>query len=182
MDYKKWREDVSGLLIEIMEQRMEEGFPLSPGDNCLGEEKANTFDFQSADLPAKCVNQLTEFYTGCNGFKWTDIFNGYFLMPSNELGIVSHKYFPCKLKHADGSYSDVFMIGSKGGGEMFAVKKETGEIIMLPGSRFESDNVYDDWDDRATRVAADFDEFLGVLLSDLTAYVKGSLDHEFLGR
>ena len=177
VDYKNWRENVSGLLSEIVEQRS-----LPPDYNCLGDENANTFDFQSAGLPPKCVNQLTEFYAVCNGFKWTDIFNGYFLMPSSELGKVSHRYFPCKLKHADGSYSDVFMIGSKGGGEMFVVKVETGEIIMLPGSRFESDNVYDDWDDRTTCVASDFDVFLDVLLSDLTAYVKGDLDHQFIGR
>jgi hypothetical protein len=128
------------------------------------------------------LSQLTEFYSVCNGLKWTDVFNGYFLIPSNELGLARHRYIPRKIKNADESYSDVFMIGSKGGGEMFVVKAETGEIIMLPGSRFEADNVYDDFKDEATCVASDFDCFLDVLLSDLTAYAKGDLDHTFLGR
>lgn len=177
MDYKTWREDVSGLLAKIVNQRS-----LPSEENCLGDENANTFDFQSIDLPPSCLRQLAGFYSVCNGFKWTDVFNGYFLMPSNELGLARHRYIPRQVKNADQSYSDVFLVGSKGGGEMFVVKGETGEIIMLPGSRFEADNVYDDFRDETTCVASDFDSFLEVLRSDLTAYAKGDLDHTFLGR
>jgi hypothetical protein len=175
MDYKKWRKDVSRLLVEFVNQRS-----LSPNENCLGDENANTFDFGSANLTSKCLEQLTAFYSVCNGLKWTDVFNGYFLMPSCELGIVSDRYTPNRLKNADGSYSDVFMIGSKGGGELFVVKCETGEILMLAGGRFEDDHVYDDWDDRAKCVAPDFNDFMNILRSDLTAYVKENLSHKFI--
>jgi hypothetical protein len=177
MDYRKWREDAAALLVEKGEQR-----PLPKKENFLGDENANTFECQATGVSLECLSQLDEFYSVCNGFTWSNIFNGYFLMASSELGMVADRYTPTKLKSADGSYSDVFMIGSKGGGEMFVVKIETGEIMMLPGSRFESENVYDDWNDRTVCVASDFNSFLDVLLSDLTAYVKGDLDHQFVGR
>jgi hypothetical protein len=175
MDYKKWREEVSVLLKEKEQQ-----LSIPKGENCLGGENANTFHFQSTGLPPNCVNQLAKFYSVCDGFAWPDIFNGYFLMRSNELGIARHRYVPYKIKKANGSYSDVLMIGSKGGGEMFVIKSNTGEILMLPGSSFEDDNVYDDLQDRAKCVARDFNSFLVILMSDLKAYVKGNLDHKFI--
>jgi hypothetical protein len=173
-DYHEWVARVKDLLSEL--SMIDFGYPI--GNNALGQsgepiEVAKSL--QEAGIT--CTAQLRAFYEASDGLSWPGVQNGYFLRAHSAVGAVSDAYEVTKVKgHAGG---EVVVLGSSGGGDLFAIRKREADILFLPAGRIE-DNTYYDRDSRVRIIAPDVDGFVELLTRDLEAFIRGDANHQYI--
>ncbi|MEM6514302.1 MAG: hypothetical protein AAF660_14930 [Pseudomonadota bacterium] len=169
MNYQQWIEDVSELLGRL--DTLDIPYPL--GSNVVVRKTSAGVHAPLTANPAVTA-QIGQFYAVCDGISWPDIRSGYFLVKGDELGRVKDDATPTSI--IGESSGSVLMLGSNGGGTLFAARRTSGDILSLPPGEI-INNVYNNSDGRANLIARDFDGFLIRLKEDLAAFVQG--DSEF---
>lgn len=172
MNFHKWKADTESLLVKL--RAIDFGYPLGENIICDVAEEHSLELGESLDSSAS--QDLREFYSICDGIRWPDVHNGYFLKEHGEIGIPRDEYEPTQV---DGPLScSVIVVGSTGTGALFAVSRE-GELLLLQPRRIEK-NIYFDPDGTIQVVAPDFSTFCQLLLKDLEAFVEDKPGHSYI--
>lgn len=174
MDYQNWAYRVNALLSELM--MIDFGYPLE--ENVLNPPAGRDELADSLCLAGLAEeSSLKGFYEVCNGFSWPDVWNGYFIRPVDVIAKVSDSY---DVRRVEGQVvGDVVIVGSSGGGDLFAIRKQEMDVLLLPAGRIEN-NTYYDPDSRIRIVASSFCNFAEMLLEDLYAFVHDIADHTYI--
>jgi hypothetical protein len=165
LNYEDWLYDVNNLLLQL--RAIDFGYPL--GENLLLAP--------SEDGAVPQNTELAEFYSCCDGLRWPDVGNGYFLRSKSELDMAKNEYDPTAVK--GDKRGPITVLGSTGTGILFALRSETGEVMKLPSSRIER-NLYDNSDSRAQIIANSVRQFVDKLKDDLQAFVGDTAEHQYL--
>lgn len=107
----------------------------------------------------------------------SDIHVGYFLRGVQALAPRPGRYDVLKIIGA--LSGAVVILGSSGGGDLFAFRRAEQDVLLLPAGLI-LDGTYHNADGRARLVAATFTEFLQTLAADVRAFVKNIPGHRFI--
>ncbi len=174
-DFQAWQAQIEQLLEELAE--IDFGYPL--GSNEL--RPARSPDHIQQTLAACGINQhadLFHFYNVCNGLSWPDVHNGYFVDSIESLAAAHSKSYAVNRIRGEEDF-EVAPIGSMGGGELFVLRKDNGNLLLLPPGSI-VDRIYDNTDAQATTVAPTFTAFTKRLLEDLEAFVHDTDEYSYL--
>ena len=174
MTIDAWTKEVNRLLDEAT--RIDFGYPI--GSNVLLLPDAPTVvETALRHVELDTILSLRSFYSQCGGIKWPGIRNGYFLFRATELARSDPENVPDSVT---GPYADnIVVVGSSGGGDMFAIAKKSMAILHLPPGPMCSGKYEDEA--RAVRLLApDFSSLLQLLLDDLAAFVRDVPKHKFI--
>jgi hypothetical protein len=167
-------------VIEQMNVRLAElaklnlGYPL--GEN--GVRLAGRPDVLPAEFSLTSGSKwLAPMYYVCDGLSFPDVQVGYFVKPVSGLISFDRSSEPDSVLME--REISVLSFGSTGGGDLFVVRSDNGSILLLPPGRIKN-RQYDGRGRRVKEVAKTIQEFLELLLADLTAFVKDDKLHVYL--
>lgn len=153
--------------------RVDLGYPL--GDNVV--RPASDAD-SKIKLEEPFAKWLAELYSVCDGLSLPDVHVGYFVKPAAKIK-VPHRSTEPETLLLSGSELRVLPFGSTGGGDLFAVEATEGSVFILPPGPVKN-GVYDGRGTKARKLTESISQFLELLLSDITAFVKSENQHVFL--
>ena len=123
------------------------------------------------------AGDLVTFYRECDGFDFPDFHNGYFLFSLGELVAGFTESEPTFIAgHLTGP---ILVVGRSGGGQRFAVRADSGEVLLLGGGLVEGRTFHAD-QITACVVAKSFAQFIGRVALDLEAFVGGDSKHDYM--
>jgi len=170
--FAKWLNKTQTLL----DQFRTIGFGYPVGENyirptsCLGTIHDTLRDSGITNLDA-----IASFYEVCNGLHWPGVQNSYFVY---EIERLLHPIDPETPRRIVGlPERNIHVVGSNGGGMLFAIDDLEGSILLLPHALVE-DLTY--FGNDAVEIAPDFLSFANLLLSDLTAFVNCDVSHAYI--
>ncbi len=172
--FEPWKESVTQLLGEL--RTLQLGYPLE--DNTVFEP--NEFLVARTVLANRCQNlddTLLHFYEECDGISWPDVHNGYFLRGLSEIAGPLQDGMPVAIL-ADET-KPIIVIGSTGGGSLFAVDMISSEMLLLPVGKI-VDGVYEDPTHRVSVVGGNMVSFAERLQDDLKAFVTCRHGYKYL--
>lgn len=169
-----WFDSLRTLLDEMT--RVEFSYPV--GNNRILPARP-TADVERAVAEAGLteVEAVLEFYRRCDGVSLPGVHNGYFLHPVERLRSRTPESVPSRII---GPYTgEIIIIGSTSGGELFAVRKGTFDLLYLPLGPLRC-GVYDGSMTKVCVVGVTFVNFLDRLLADVRAFVRNTPGHPFI--
>lgn len=174
MTIKESVSELRSLRDELM--KINFGYPL--GDNSVypltGVDRSSIVLERIANTTAK--EQLMALYAECDGFSFPDVHVGYFIKPSAKLDSFDRSSEPDTLILDD--IHSVLPVGSTGGGSLFVVDCETGQVMLLPPGLLHNGQ-YNGRGLNVREVANSVEKFLERLVSDVRAFVN-DMEHSYL--
>ncbi|NUT31554.1 MAG: SMI1/KNR4 family protein [Hamadaea sp.] len=118
----------------------------------------------------RAPESVMRFFGAVEEVSLPDFWNGYFLGPAEWSAGLRSAGEPRAMATADGVV-DVLIVGSDGGGSLFAVAVDgTDPVYLLPPSAIE-DGVWTPGSAQATRLADSLDDFLALFVTGLEDHV-----------
>jgi hypothetical protein len=167
-------EQMTALLDELA--KIDFGYPL--GENVVRLRK-NPIDSSAAlETNGECgARWLSELYAVCDGLSFPDVHVGYFIKPLQRVIAYDRSSEPDKVFL--GREIRVVPIGSTGGGSLFVVECESGNVLLLPPGLMKEGR-YDATNTKTRVVAPGLVAFLELLLADLRAFVNDDSKHAYI--
>lgn len=172
MNHDDWFRDAQRLLNDL--QMIDFGYPLD-SNVIRTPDTVHSPVSRCIEQSGRRVHSLDDFYRVTDGISWPDIHVGYFLNRARTFERVPDDE-PTSLTGA--TRADIVVVGSDGGGSLFAMALDDKRILHLPPGRVERQTYIDDG--RVSCVAPDFDAFTVRLLEDLRAFVADDASHSFV--
>ncbi len=172
--FETWKDSATRMLNEL--PKLQLGYPLD--DNVI--VKPDTSLVARTVLMRRCKvpdESLVGFYEECDGISWPDVHNGYFLRQLNEIAGPLQDGMPASISAT--AKKPILVIGSTGGGSLFAVDCLSSEVLILPLGKV-VDGVYEDHSNAISVVSKNVYGFAERLLEDLSAFLKCRRDHQYL--
>jgi len=174
MMFQDWCSSVNQLVSRLYE--IDFGFPL--GENKVAPPQLSRIVEEVFDHPSlRPFGVLWDYYAHCDGFSLPDVHVGYFIKPVSKLIVVDPESEPTEIL---GPFAGkVLVIGSTGGGGLFAIRSNVLDVLYLPPGPLHS-GVYDGTQTSARVLASDFTSFLDTVKEDLRAFVEDTPKHRFI--
>jgi len=122
---------------------------------------------------------INELYSASDGLSFPDVHVGYFIKPLERIVNADGYYEPRTVIGDSGEEVSVLPFGSTGGGSLFVVKCNRGEVMLLPPGEFRNGR-YDGRGRKVRVIASSVVGFLDLLREDLEAFVGGVTPHAYI--
>ncbi|MDB5342829.1 MAG: hypothetical protein JWP89_1206 [Schlesneria sp.] len=159
-------------LVELY--KIDFGYPL--GENVIRKVDRRN-GIPSAFVSTNGSTWLNELYSACDGISFPDVHVGYFLKPIERVISFDRSSEPTTVV-LDHEFS-VLPFGSTGGGGLFVVGCDLGNVMLLPPGPLH-DGRYCGIGQNVKHVAATVPIFVDLLSSDLSAFVNDDRDHIYI--
>ncbi|MCC7423903.1 MAG: SMI1/KNR4 family protein [Planctomycetaceae bacterium] len=153
------------------------GYPI--GENRIRAALPDSTQRLQQDSIPICVSRwLGEFYSQCDGFSLPDVHVGYFVDSLDRVTSHDSTSRPESVLLQNGE-TPVRAFGSTGGGGLFVVECGTGSVLFLPPGPLRNAQ-YDGRSTAVKVVAPEFSEFIRLIVSDVTAFVRSDRKHQYV--
>ncbi len=156
--------------------KIDVGYPL--GENVV-REASRSSGLPTAFLSMNGSKWLCTLYSVCDGLSFPDVHVGYFVKPLERVMSCDRQSEPDTVI-LDREIS-VLPFGSTGGGSLFVVGCERGDVMLLPPALL-SGGRYHGKEGVVIEVAATVPLFFERLLADLTAFVNDEQHHNYIAK
>lgn len=174
MEINTWLQEI-GIQLELLE-KIDLGYPKIENE-ILPVATPELLDAISETFSAKLPEQFAQFYRNCGGLSLRNIHNGYFIVPLHIILKSAELSLPVKISGKNSG--NVIPFGSTMGGEMFALRADTGQVVFIPEGLVEN-GVYYEKDDEIKVIANDFYGFLDRLMTDVKAFINRDEDWDYM--
>jgi hypothetical protein len=153
------------------------GYP--QGQNCVfSPMPRDDLETSLERIGLASYESLCGFYAACDGVSLPDVHIGYFLHEAKKLGRHGRVH---DINEVLGPFAgSVVIIGSTGGGDLFALRRKEGDVLFLPPGPVHA-GAYDGARAAVRRLAADFESFLERIVADVEAFVHDVPNYPFMG-
>lgn len=166
-----WFDALTTALAELKQKDF--GFPIG-NNRILPAKPAVEVHRVIGEIGVEPDPSIVEFYTRCDGVSLPGVQNGYFVHSLDNLTARKPPH------HVTGEFeADVVIVGSTGGGQLFALRKGQMNVLFLPHGLV-NNGVYDGTSAPVRILADSFAELLDRLLVDVEAFLRSTRNHEFI--